>query len=252
MTAMDAANPNPGPSTGLAPAVLELLKEGGPGTIRVCQQYGKRCAWSLPADLFRDHAAHFRQTLPKEFTLDDEGALEVFIESVLTGSWRARPVKVDLTSMSMLGFQEEAPDVDSLNWQVKASIYACQFGVTIGAPKFHNYAMKQLFEAFHTKRMPLSARIAIHACHGKGHLADFIQNLIIRDWNEDMGIIHSSDPDWEEFFEDKQFRPRFIKEIGMSHEAKKTHQLKLDDYLMNDLEPVQRRADNISKRKRFI
>ena len=86
----------------------------------------------------------------------------------------------------MLGFRGN--DIDTSELRFKVAMYVCQLRSTANALYLHDYATKQILEAFHVKGKKLSAEIASTVCYRTGLPTGFMPSLTVHDGGKDMGI----------------------------------------------------------------
>lgn len=160
----------------------------------------------------------------------DENSFQLFIEFMFTGCWKDRGLKVDW-DRNYLEYKASGQTVYDPAWKSKAAISACLLGTDIEAKRFHNYAMAQVFHTFCTQRTFLTPSIATYTClRSYTQVGELMFDLIIQHWNRDKDAINSNDKEWLKFFNaHKEFRDRFLLEVGKDTEA-----LELNNYLLSE------------------
>jgi hypothetical protein len=137
------------------------------------------------------------------------------------------------------------PTIDgpSMSWRIKAAILVVVYGHSLTAPKFQNYGIKRLFNAFSRPGSAIKLETATFNFIMKSGLTSriksLVQDIVIRNWG-DESIVPKDDTFWAvqlgsiRSVGGSKFRKNFVATAGHSLTERRESPLKIEDYLLSE------------------
>jgi hypothetical protein len=169
---------------------------------------------------------------------DDRAPFKLFVQWLYTGRYHEydcyAPGLYEETKEYSL---EQTSDNTGNNiaWRVKAAMLACEFGHSLDAPAFQNYALARLSRAFQVdmpkiKVSPMMYQWSLRV----SKLSLFIEDVVIRNWG-DQNVVDYNDSEWAAALGVlKPFRDRFTKAVGLSLQERQQEPMVLEKYLVKE------------------
>ncbi|PSN75492.1 hypothetical protein BS50DRAFT_568132 [Corynespora cassiicola Philippines] len=227
----------PGPNTGLTDEALFALSSGAGKEAGAVRIHIDGTWFRVPAALIHKHTTGLRISGHGIHLNSTSCAatLQLFVEFAYTGSWRDRGVKVDWKTKPLTKeletFQYGGGDAYDGSWKMKAAMLAVDLGKKMGAPRFHNHAMAQLYQMFCVEHARLDVKVVTWALIvGSEDVKEFMHDVLVTNWFKGTGVVEPG-KDWCGMFEDHVD----MKNDVLMRQGLRNDPMRLEDWLLDEM-----------------
>lgn len=165
---------------------------------------------------------------------------ELFFQWLYTGHYQEEEELPETTIVNNEGGDDSIPTPSKpqgLPWCVRDGVASWVLGRFLEASRFQNYAMRRLFSAYARPQLvagvPLNLFFIVKRHFEAKQLTQFFEDLVIRNWG-DTSIVNHNDEGWLKYLEDKAFRDKFVKSMGIPLEERQRIPMDITKYLVKE------------------